>query len=96
MRLLAEKEKRVPDAQPPKNLDMVSRNLVVRCGSHTRLERQWSRMDILYNWDELPRHLDASRSSQSQPRTVGAHWSYTVARAPRRRCWRNLAKVTTW
>jgi hypothetical protein len=34
MRLLAEKEKRVPDAQPSKNLDMVSRSLVVRCGSH--------------------------------------------------------------
>ena len=98
MRLLSGKEKGVPDAQAPKNLDMVSSSLVVRCGFHTRLERQWSRMVFDHSWTKLPRRLDATRSSmgyiQSPPRTVGAHWSYIVARPPRRR---GLpVEVTTW
>ena len=98
MRLLAENG--VPDAQPSKSLAMVIRSRVARCGFHSRLERQWSRMVSHHNGDNLPRRLDASWSSmgsiQSQPRTVGAHWSYTVTRAPRRRCWSPLGEVTTW
>jgi len=88
------------DAQPSRSLVMASRSRVVHCGSRTRLERQWRRVVSDHNGDSLHWRLDTCRSGigciQSQPRTVGAHWSYTVARAPRRGCWRSPAKVTTW
>ena len=51
MRLLAEKEKGVPDAQPSKSLVMVGRSRVAHCGFHTRLERQWCRMVSHHNGD---------------------------------------------
>jgi hypothetical protein len=45
--------------------------------------------------------LDASWSVmgciQSQPHTVGLHWSYIVSHHPRRRCWRSLpVEVAAW
>ena len=102
MRLLAEKEKGVPDAQPLKSLVMVSRSHFVHYGYHTHLERQqWCRFVFHTNGDNLYRRRDAIWSSmgsiQSQPRTVGAHWRDTVARAPRRH-WRSplVVEVATW
>ena len=62
MRLLAEKEKGVPDSQPSKSLAMVIRSRVVRCGFHTRLERQQCRMVSRHNGDNFHRRLDTCRS----------------------------------
>jgi hypothetical protein len=56
-------------------------------------------MVFYLNGDNLPRRLDARRSSmgyiQSKPHTVGAHWGYIVARPPRRRCWRSILVEVT-